>query len=73
MSDGQNKMETLLLFNHNKSRAPDVILDTSKLDDTVCSDSKCILSACVPVDDYHFMHGVCRWIHYVAVCSIMRN
>ncbi|XP_076464769.1 sodium channel protein para-like [Babylonia areolata] len=34
--DGRSKMETLLLFNKSKSKAPDVVLDTSKLDDTLC-------------------------------------
>jgi hypothetical protein len=34
-SDGRSKMETLLMFNRKKSKAPDVVLDTSKLDDTV--------------------------------------
>ncbi|KAL8602648.1 hypothetical protein ACOMHN_029970 [Nucella lapillus] len=33
--EGRSKMETLLMFNRNKSKAPDVVLDTSKLDDTV--------------------------------------
>lgn len=35
--EGRSKMETLLMFKSktNKSKAPDVVLDTSKLDDTV--------------------------------------